>query len=121
MCNPPLQARPDERAWPITPSANPHLFRPALGTVRRCKLIEQIGRLVITSLTKPLTPMKARMFDASQTLHSLEVRPTAAFHMYAYNDCPTVRTGMTIGLSLSFASFGAQLPSLANKGRIARL
>jgi hypothetical protein len=98
------------------------LFRPTvLGTVERRKLIEQIRRLVITPPTKPLTSMKARMFDASPTLRSLEVRPTTTFHMHAYNACPTVRTGMTIGLSSSFASLGAQLPSLANEGRTARL
>jgi hypothetical protein len=65
--------------------------------------------------------MKARVFDASQTLRPLEVRPTTMFHVHAYNDCPTMRTGMTILLSSSLASFGAQLPSLADEGRAARL
>src|SRR4051812_19082593 len=88
---------------------------------RRCKLIEQIRRLVISSPTKPLAPMKAGVFDASQTLRPFEVRPTTTCHMHADNDCPTMTAGMTVGLSSPVASFGAHLPSLANEGRTARL
>ena len=91
------------------------------GIVEKCKRIEQIRRLTITSPAKPLTPMKAGVFNPSETLRSLEVRPTTMFHMHAYNASPTMRTGMTIGLRYSFASLRAQLPSLANEGRSARL
>jgi hypothetical protein len=89
----------------------------ALNTVGRCKLIEQIRRFVISTPTKPLTPMKTGMFDASQTFRPLEMGPTTTFHMHAYNDCSTMRTGMTIGLSSSLASFRTQFPSRVNEGR----
>ena len=55
----------------------------ALGAIARCRLIEQIRRLVITSPTEPLTTMKAGVFDTSKPLRSLEVRPTTLFHVNA--------------------------------------
>jgi len=81
----------------------------------RHKLIEQIGRLVISSLTKPLTAMKAGMFDASETLCSLEVRPTATTHVDAYDIGPASRTRMTIGVRALLAALQTPFPSLMNK------
>ena len=86
-----------------------------------CKLTKQVRRLVITSPTEPLTPMKARVLDATQPLRSFEVRPTTTFHTHADNTCPTVRTGMTISLCSSLAWFGTKLPRLTNEDRAARL
>jgi len=50
--------------------------------------------------------MKAWVLDPSEALQPFEVRPTTSVHVDAYDDRPTMRAGMTIGMGSSFVSLG---------------